>query len=100
MTVADQARAFLGMALCGACIGAAYDMMALCVRGKFMTAAGDLAMGALGAICVTAVGLMMQCEAFRLYTLLGVSAGWGLYACSLGTFVRILTKRCTKCQKK
>lgn len=100
MTVADQARAFLGMALCGACIGAAYDMLGLCARGAIAAAAADLALGVLGALCVIAAGLRMQCEAFRLYTLLGVALGWGMYAGSLGTVVRKLTKRSTKCQNK
>lgn len=90
MTVIEQARAFLAMALCGALAGAVHDMLGVLRRGRLLTAVADLLLGVLTALAVIAAALALCCEAFRLYTLLGVCAGFALYACSLGTIVRFL----------
>ena len=86
----EQARAFLAMALCGALLGVVYDALGLLRRGKLMTAAADLLFGVLAAAAVIAAALMLCCEAYRHYTLLGACAGFALYQCSIGTFVRYL----------
>ena len=49
MTVTDQARAFLAMALCGALLGAVYDALGALRRGRLLTAAADLLFGVLAA---------------------------------------------------
>lgn len=90
MTVQEQGRAFLMMALCGVLLGAAYDMLGLLRRGRLLTAAADLAFGPLAALGVIGAALYLQCEAFRLYTLLGVAAGWTIYFCTIGTIVRLI----------
>ena len=93
MTPAEQARAFLAMALCGGLLGAAYDLLGIVRRGPWRTALADVAFGLCTALGVIATALVLRCEAFRLYVLLGVLAGFGLYTCSWGIFVRFLTKR-------
>ncbi len=90
MTVAEQARAFLAMALCGALLGAVYDVLGVLRCGKLLTAAADLLFGVLTAGAVIAAALALRCDAYRLYTLLGVSTGFALYQYSLGTGVRFL----------
>lgn len=90
MTVGEQARAFLAMALCGALLGAVYDVLGVLRHGRLLTAAADLLFGLLAALGVIAAALALRCDAYRLYTLLGVCAGFGLYQCSIGTFVRFL----------
>ena len=45
MTVTDQARAFLAMALCGALLGAVYDALGALRRGRLLAAAADLLFG-------------------------------------------------------
>lgn len=90
MTLQEQGRAFLVMALCGALLGTAYDMLGVLRRGKLLTAAADLAFGPLAALGVIAAALYLRCEAFRLYTLLGVAVGLTIYFCSIGTFVRFI----------
>lgn len=100
MTVAEQARAFLAMALCGAALGAADDVLALFRRGAALTALADIGLGLLAAAGVIAAALVLQCEAFRLYVLLGVACGFALYRASLGTIVRFLAKRIGKLSKK
>ena len=47
MTVTDQARAFLAMALCGALLGAVCDALGALRRGRLLTAAADLLFGVL-----------------------------------------------------
>lgn len=93
MTVPEQARAFLAMALCGALLGAAYDALGVLRRGALLTGAADLLFGVLGAGMVIAAALVLLCEACRLYTLLGVAAGFALYQSSVGTLVRFLAKK-------
>ncbi|MGN0776677.1 MAG: spore cortex biosynthesis protein YabQ [Candidatus Ventricola sp.] len=100
MTVIEQARVFLAMALCGALLGAVYDALGALRRGRILTAAADLLFGVLAAGAVIAAALALCCEAYRLYTLLGVSAGFALYQCSIGTFVRFLKGRLKNLSKK
>lgn len=89
MTVADQARVFLAMALCGVLLGAVYDALAPLRKG-ILTVAADLLFGALGALCMIAVALRMEAEPFRLYAFAGVLAGGALYLATIGTIVRKL----------
>ena len=100
MTVMDQARAFLAMALCGALLGAVYDALGALRRGRLLTAAADLLFGALAAAAVIAAALALRCGAYRLYTLLGVGTGFALYQCSIGTTVRFLKGRFRKLSEK
>lgn len=100
MTVSEQARAFLTMALCGALLGAAYDALGVLRRGRFLTAAADLLLGLLAAAAVIAAALMLRCDAYRLYTLLGIGAGFALYQCSIGTAVRFLKGKLKRLSKK
>ena len=100
MTVTDQARAFLAMALCGALLGAVYDALGALRRGRLLAAAADLLFGVLAAAAVIAAALALRCDAYRLYTLLGVGAGFVLYQCSIGTTVRFLKGRFKKLSEK
>ena len=100
MTVTDQARAFLAMALCGALLGAVYDALGALRRGRLLAAAADLLFGVLAAAAVIAAALVLRCDAYRLYTLLGVGAGFALYQCSIGTTVRFLKGRFRKLSEK
>ena len=100
MTVWEQARIFAAMALCGASVGVAHDVLSMMRRGRALTACADILLGVLMAAGVIGTALVLQCDAFRLYVFLGVAAGWLLYAASLGTIVRILTERVGKLSKK
>lgn len=100
MTVTDQARAFLAMALCGALLGAVYDALGVLRRGRLLAAAADLLFGVLAAAAVIAAALALRCDAYRLYTLLGVGTGFALYQCSIGTTVRFLKGRFRKLSEK
>jgi len=100
MSVSDQIRAFLAMALCGAGVGAAHDLLAPFRRRPISAAAADLALGLMLAAGVIGTALVLRCEPMRLYTLLGVAAGWALYAASLGTIVRALTRFFMNMSKK
>ena len=100
MTVTDQARAFLAMALCGALLGAVYDALGALRRGRLLTAAADLLFGVLAAAAVIAAALALRCDAYRIYTLLGVGTGFALYQCSIGTTVRFLKGRFRKLSEK
>ena len=100
MTVAEQARAFAAMALCGACVGAAHDVLWVLRRNAWMTATADLALGLFLAAGVIAAALQLRCEAFRLYTWLGVAVGWTIYAITIGTIVRILRRNFIKLSEK
>lgn len=99
MTAADQARVFLGMALCGALLGAVYDALAPLRRGIF-TAAADALFGVLCALGMIAVGLRMEADPFRLYAFAGVAAGGALYAVTIGTIVRKMSGRVRIWRKK
>ena len=100
MTVTDQARAFRAMALCGALLGAVYDTLGALRRGRLLAAAADLLFGVLAAASVIAAALTLRCDAYRLYTLLGVGTGFALYQCSIGTTVRFLKGRFRKLSEK
>jgi len=100
MMVADQARVFAAMVLCGAGAGILHDLLAVFRRNAFFTAAADLMLGIACALSVIGAGLMLRCDPFRLYTILGVGIGWTLYASSLGTIVRILTELLIGLSKK
>lgn len=100
MTVADQARTFAAMMLCGACTGAAYDFLALLRKNAFCAAAADLLLGLFLAAEVVGTGLLLGCDPFRLYTLLGICLGFVIYMLSLGTIVRFLVSGFIKLSKK
>ena len=100
MTVGEQARAFLAMALCGALLGAVHDVLGVLRHGRLLTAAADLLFGLLAAAGVIAAALTLRCDAFRLYTLVGVGAGFALYQGSIGTIVRYLKGRFRKLSEK
>ena len=100
MNVADQVRAFLAMTLCGAGAGAVNDLLAVLRRRPLLAPAAELALGLVLAAGVIGAALMLRCEPFRLYTLLGVAAGWAIYAFSLGTIVRVLVNEFTKLSNK
>lgn len=93
MTAQEQGRVFLAMMLCGVLLGAADTLLGLLRRGKALTALLDMLLGLLAALGVVLTALVMQCEAFRLYTLLGVAAGWLLYGGTIGTLVRVLKEK-------
>ena len=100
MTVADQARAFAAMMLCGACAGAAYDFLALLRRNAFCAAAADLLLGLFLAAAVIGTGLQLGCDPFRLYTLLGICLGFAMYMLSFGTIIRCLAEVFMKLSRK
>lgn len=100
MTVADQARAFAAMMLCGAGCGAVYDLLSVLRRNAFCTAAADLLLGLFLAAAVIGAGLVLGCDPFRLYMLLGVCLGYAVYMLTLGTIVRILARSFVKLSKK
>ena len=54
----------------------------------------------ISALAVIAAALALRCDAYRLYTLLGVGAGFALYQCSIGTTVRFLKGRFRKLSEK
>ena len=96
MTVAEQARVFLAMALCGAACGALYDALAalrfVLHAGPVLTGLLDLIYGPVCALGMIAVGLALQAEAFRLFAFAAVALGMTLYACTIGTSVRIVCR--------
>lgn len=100
MTVAQQAQAFAAMALCGALLGLAYELLAALRRGRVLTAAADVLFGGAVTAGITCTALWLRCEAFRLYTLLGVTLGFALYQGTIGTTVRFLKARIGKLSKK
>lgn len=100
MTVAEQARAFAAMLLCGACTGAAHDALAVFRKNRFGAAGADLLLGLFLAAAVIGAGMLLGCDPFRLYTLLGVCLGFAIYMLSLGTIVRVLAEAFIKLSKK
>ena len=100
MTVRQQAYAFAAMALCGICTGMVHDLLGMLRKNVVMTAAADLALGLFCAGGVVAAALVLSCDAFRLYTLLGIAAGWTIYALTLGRIVRFLRWKFIKLSKK
>ena len=72
MTVTDQARAFLAMALCGALLGAVYDALGALRRGRLLTAAADLLFGVLAAVLAALITPFMP-------LLLAFAAGTMIY---------------------
>ena len=98
MTVADQARVFLAMVLCGVLLGAVYDALAPLRRGAFTVAADGL-FGVLCALGMIAVGLRMEAEPLRLYAFAGAVAGGALYAVTIGTIVRKVSE-CVRIWRK
>lgn len=99
MTVADQARVFLAMTLCGAALGALYDVLSPLRRGV-LTGAADLLFGALCALGMVLAALIMEAEPFRLYAFAGALLGGALYAASIGTIVRKVSGAVRKRRKK
>ena len=93
MTVQHQAIAFAAMALCGACSGMAHDLLGVFRRNALVAAIADFALGVFCAGSIVTAALYIRCDAFRLYTLLGVLMGWMIYAATLGMFLRVLRRR-------
>lgn len=100
MSPYDQARVFLAMMLCGAGLGAAYDLLSLLRQGRMLTVLADLLLGLLCAAGVVGAALLLRCDPFRLYMFAGVMLGFAIYMLSLGTIVRILKKSFIKLSKK
>lgn len=88
MTPQEQARVFLTMMLCGACLGVLYDLLGMLRRTAFLCALTDVFFGLCCAVSVVAAALWLRCEAFRLYTFAGVGCGMALYGVSLGNIWR------------
>ena len=100
MIAAQQARMFAAMALCGLGVGALHDLLGVLRKGAASAAVADLLLGITAAAGVIAAALHLRCEAFRLYTFMGVLVGWAIYALTLGAIVRILTRKFIKLSKK
>ena len=104
MSTAEQARVFLAMMICGAGLGAAYDVGMLLRRtlglGAVLSGAFDLLFGVLCAGGMTGAALLMRVDPFRLYAFAGVAAGMALYAGTVGTIVRYLRGFVRKFVKK
>lgn len=100
MTVADQARAFAAMALCGAGTGLLHDLLAALGKRTLLAAGLDLLLGVICAAGVICTGLVLRCDPLGLYTPLGIGAGWIIYAASLGTIVRVFQRFAGELLKK
>lgn len=100
MTVGDQARVFAAMILCGTCTGAMHDMLGIFRQNAFFTGTADLMLGVICAASVIAAGLMLGCDPFRFYALLGVGLGWTIYMFSLGIIVRFLKRNFIQLSEK
>lgn len=100
MSVPEQGRVFAAMMLGGAALGLAYDFLSFLRCGRLMTAAADLLLAPLGAAIVIGMALMLRCEPFRLFVLLGMALGWLVYFFSLGTIVRFLINGFKNLSKK
>lgn len=104
MTVAEQARMFAAMALCGVLCGAGYDALAIARHALRLGVAGtgalDLLFGACCAGAMIAAGLLLQAEPFRLYAFVGMALGLALYALTIGTAVRVLIRGIRRFVKK
>ena len=92
MIAAEQARAFLVMALCGAVCGAAYDGMMLIRHalgvGAWLGGTLDLLFGAAAAVGMTMAGLFLRMDPFRLYAFAGVALGALLWFATGGALGR------------
>lgn len=104
MTVRQQAQIFVSMALYGAALGGAYDVLALARRllhaGRAVRDCLDLMLGAACAAGMIAVGLALQAEVFRWYAFAGVLLGLVLYGCTVGTIVRKIAHTFGEMSKK
>ena len=104
MSAAEQARVFLAMALCGALCACVYDALRLALRaaggGLALAGVADLLLGAICAAGMTATGLVMMCDPFRWFEFAGMALGMGLYALTIGTFVRHTYKIVKRIGKK
>ena len=100
MTTLQQAQVFAAMALWGACTGAVHDLLGILRRNGLAAAMADLVLGIFQACGVIATGLYLRCEVFRSYTLLGIAAGWAVYALTLGMIFRTFRRKFMKLSKK
>ena len=104
MTPAEQAYAFISMALCGFALGAAYDLLSLVCAltggGKMLRSALDLLFGFVCAAAAVACGLLLGTNPFRLYVFAAEASGFALYMLSVGMIVRILKKKLHGMTKK
>lgn len=103
-----QAYVFLAMLVCGALVGAWYDMLRrvrrLTMAGAVLTALLD-ALFALGALLLTGGFLFLATRLdVRLYALLGIACGMTLYRFSfqmaLDALVNFLQKQLSKFMQK
>jgi len=99
MTVMEQACVFGAMGICGAALGAVYDVLRLILRGGFMPVL-DLALGAAAAAGMILTALMHETEAFRLYAFAGVLLGIGLYMLTISAIIRKMSGVVRKFVKK
>jgi len=88
VTPLEQARAFGVMALCGVCLGAAYDLLGPLRRVTGLCAITDLLFGLCCAAGMIQAALFLRCDAFRLYAFAGVGCGMALYGTTLGALLR------------
>lgn len=92
MLAAEQARAFLAMALCGFFCAAAHDAVQILARlaggGRGMEGMLDLALGAALALAVTAAGLNLRIDPARGYVFLGAALGLAVWHMTLGFALR------------
>lgn len=96
---AEQAYAFAVMAGCGALLGVLGDLLSPLRHGMIGHAA-DLLLGILAAAGMTIAALVLETDAFRLYTFAGVMVGMLLYAATIGTIVRKLARHVRAFVKK
>ena len=100
MSTSSQARVFLVMLLCGVGAGVMHDLFSVLRRGAIFTSLADILLGLFLAAGMIGAGLLLGCDPFRLYALVGVAAGWMGYWLSLRTIVRVLTQTIEKLSKK
>lgn len=104
MSVGEQAYVFAWMTACGVALGAAYDVLGAMRRilraGSILTGLLDMLYGLGCGAVVVVLALYLCVEAYRLYVLLGIGAGMGIYAGLIGIPVRILASHIRKSVKK
>ena len=104
MTVEQQIRALCAMTAGGFALGALFDAMTLLRRvlsaGRLLTGMMDLFYGVCCALCIILTALALRIDPYRLYVFAGFALGMGIYATTIGTFVRIIQKRVKKLSEK
>ena len=95
MIAAEQARACCIMALCGAVCSMVYDaamLIGFLCGGTGLRGALNMAMGAFTAVSITAAGLYLRIDPFRLYVFAAVCFGWVLWRATLSALGRNLLR--------